>query len=147
MAPLIVLIVVSLVARALGWAGAGYVAAWPSAVAVGLAAMFLMTALTHFIPPERRAGLIAIVPPKIPAPAVAVTVTGLLELAGAIGLLVTPLRPAAAIGLGLLLVAMFPANIYAATEQRHPSAPHTPLVPRLAYQLIFLAACLIVTTA
>jgi uncharacterized membrane protein len=40
------------------------------------------------------------------------TITGLLELLGAIGLLVLQFRAAAAYCLAALLVALFPANVY-----------------------------------
>lgn len=151
MAPLVVLVVVTLVARVVGLLGVGYVDTFAESVAVGLAAMFVMTASAHFVEP-RRTGLIAIVPPAIPRPALAVTVTGVLELAGAIGLLVPPdavpgIRVAAAFGLALMLVAMFPANIFAARERRHPDAPHTPLPLRTAIQAVFLAATLVVLWA
>ena len=143
MAPLIVLIVVTGISRLLGALGVAFVDSWSAAVALGLAAMFLMTALTHFREP-RRAGLVAIVPPRLPGPALIVTATGVLELAGAIGIVLPATRTLAAICLGLLLIAKFPANVYAAGAPRHPSAPTTPIVRRTVYQLIFLAACVIV---
>src|SRR5690606_25233910 len=67
MAPLLTLLLVTLLARGVGALGVGYVATWPDAVAVGLAAMFLLTASAHWTQP-RRDGLIAIVPPSLPAP-------------------------------------------------------------------------------
>lgn len=151
MAPLIALVTVTLVARLLGWLGVespAYTTTWPGSAAVGLAAMFLVAASAHVLP-RRRAGLVAIVPPKVPAPAAFVTVTGGLEVAGAIGLLLPPglipgIRAAAAIGLGLLLLAMFPANVYAAGRRRHPDAPDTPLMRRTVMQLIYLGAVIIV---
>lgn len=144
MAPLIALVVLTLAARLIGWLGIPYVDTWPEALAVGLAGMFALTASAHFTP-TRRAGLVAIVPPAVPAAALVVTVTGVLEIAGAAGLLVSPewiagLRMAAAIGLSLMLVAMFPANVYAAGHPRHPDAPHTPIVPRTILQIVFVAA-------
>jgi len=45
-----------------------------------------------------------------------VTLTGILEIAGAIGLLIPATARLAAIGLTLLLIAMFPANIRAARK-------------------------------
>jgi uncharacterized membrane protein len=144
MAPLIVLIVVTAVLRLLGWlTGLDGIDSWPAATAYGLAAMFVMTSIIHFVP-RRRAGLVAIIPPSIPAAGVVVTVTGVLELAGAAGLLLPQTRVLAAACLGLLLLAMFPANVYAAGAQRHPDAPHTPIVPRTIYQLVFLAAVAVV---
>ena len=84
MAPLIALLVGSIAARLVGWLGVGYVNSWTAAVAVGLAAMFVLTGVAHFAPPMRR-DLIAIVPPRLPAPGLLVTVTGVLELLGAVG--------------------------------------------------------------
>ncbi|GAA5037262.1 hypothetical protein ACFQRL_13395 [Microbacterium fluvii] len=148
MAPLVTLVVVTAAARLVGLTGVTYVDTWPEALAVGLAAMFLLTASAHFARP-RRAGLIAIVPPAIPRPGLVVTATGLLEIAGAIGLLVSPtwiagIRTAAAICLALLLLVLFPANVYAARARRHPDAPHTPLVPRTLMQVAFVAAAVVV---
>ncbi|MUM31210.1 DoxX family protein, partial [Mycolicibacterium sp. CBMA 361] len=119
MAVLLALVLGSLAARIAGWLGVGYVNSWPSAVAVGLALMFVMTGAAHFAPGMRR-DMIAIVPPRLPSPALLVTITGLLELLGAAGLLFPPTRVAAAICLFLLMLAMFPANIYAS---RMPDAP------------------------
>ena len=78
MAPLITLVLVTLLARGVGALGVEYVATWPGAVAVGLAAMFLLTASAHWTQP-RRDGLIAMVPPALPRPALLVTVTGVLD--------------------------------------------------------------------
>ena len=53
MAVLIVtLILGTLAARLIGWLGVDYVDSWPKAVAVGLAAMFVMTGVAHFVNPH-----------------------------------------------------------------------------------------------
>ncbi|HUO39426.1 MAG TPA: hypothetical protein VMU34_16990, partial [Mycobacterium sp.] len=65
MVPAIVLVAVTLAARLAGWLGLPYADGWPSAIAVGLSAMFFVTGVAHFTPP-RRDGLIAIVPPRLP---------------------------------------------------------------------------------
>ena len=111
MAPLIALVLGTLGARVVGWLGVDYVSGWPSAIAVGLAAMFVVTGIAHFVNPLRR-DLIAIVPPRLPAPGLLVTVTGVLELLGAAGLLYPPTRVAAAVLLGLMMVDMFTSNVY-----------------------------------
>jgi uncharacterized membrane protein len=81
------------------------------------------------------------VPPAFPRPEVLVTMTGLLELLGAIGLLFQPVAPLAAAGLALLLLAMFPANVHAARAGvTIGGRPATALVPRTLLQLVFLAA-------
>jgi uncharacterized membrane protein/heme-degrading monooxygenase HmoA len=121
-------------------------ASWPLALRGGLAAMFLTTGTTHFV--GLRDDLIAMVPPALPAPELLVTVTGVLELAGALGLLMTPTAAWAGGGLALLLVAMFPANVHAATSGLAlGGAPATPLGPRTAMQLLYLAAAVAVAVS
>lgn len=73
-----------------------------------LAGLFVTAGVAHFVSP---AWFIAIVPPALPNPALLVALSGAAELAGGVGLLVAPVRRAAAVGLIALLVAVFPANI------------------------------------
>jgi uncharacterized membrane protein len=143
MAPLITLLVGSIAARIAGWAGVDYVGTWTQAVAVGLAAMFVLTGVAHFAPPL-RAALIAIVPPQLPAPGLLVTVTGVLEFLGAVGLLVPTTRVAAAVCLLLMMLAMFPANIYAARMPNPPMSMTTQLPLRTAEEVVYLAAAIVV---
>ncbi|GAA2814458.1 DoxX family protein [Saccharopolyspora taberi] len=137
MAPLIILLVVTLVLLAAGAAGVRGLRPWPVAVRGGLAAMFVATGLAHFV--GLRAELVNMVPPWLPAPELLVTITGVLELAGAAGLLWKPTAPWAAGGLTALLIVMFPANVHAALEGIGLSTGDQ-LVPRTAMQLVFLAA-------
>src|SRR4051794_41764951 len=113
MAVIIALIAGTLVARFVGWLGMDYVDSWPQAAAVGLAAMFVMTGVAHFVPAMRR-DMIAIVPPLLPAAGALVTITGVLELVGAAGLLYPPTRVAAGGCLVVLMLGMFPAKAHAA---------------------------------
>lgn len=53
-------------------------------------------------------------PPFLPWPGALVAISGVAEILGAIGLLLPPLQRPAAYGLAVLLVAIFPANIYMA---------------------------------
>ncbi|MBV8294202.1 MAG: DoxX family protein [Mycobacterium sp.] len=137
------LLVGSIAAGIVGWAGVDYVGTWTKAVAVGLAAMFVLTGAAHFAQPLRPA-LIAIVPPQLPAPGLLVTVTGVLELLGAVGLLVPTTRVAAALCLLLLMLAMFPANIYAARMPNPPTSMTTQLPLRTAEEVVYLAAAIVV---
>ncbi|MFI6365928.1 DoxX family protein [Nocardia sp. NPDC050630] len=138
MAPLVVLIVIAGLARFIGWLGnLGWLDSWPHAAALGLAAMFALTSSAHFVEPKRGA-LIAMVPPRLPNPAGWVTFTGLLEIGGAIGLLIPPVAKLAAAGLILLLIVMFPANIRAARSDIGIKTMPLPL--RTVVQLIFLGA-------
>ncbi|GAA1761224.1 DoxX family protein [Kocuria aegyptia] len=115
----------------------------PLALRGGLAVMFLVTGVSHFA--GLRQDLVAMVPPVLPHPELLVTVTGVLELAGAIGLLVPWTSAWAAGGLALLMVAMFPANVYAATAGLTLAGePATALLPRAAMQLLYIAAAVAV---
>jgi uncharacterized membrane protein len=143
MAPLITLLAAGVAARIVGTLGVDYVGNWPKAIAVGLAAMFVLTGVAHFAPPLRR-DLIAIVPPALPAPDVLVSITGVLELLGAAGLLLLPTRVPAAVCLLLLMLAMFPANIYAARMHNPPASMTTRLPMRVAEEIVYLAAAVVV---
>jgi uncharacterized membrane protein len=141
MVPLIVMLVSWAASRFAGFAGLWpQTDSWSGALRIALAAMFVFTAGSHFHP-RMRQDLIRMVPATLPAPALLVTVTGLLELAGAIGLLVPQAVPAAAYGLMALLVAMFPANVRAAREGLSIAGRGAmPLVWRLPLQLFWIAA-------
>lgn len=139
MIPLIVLAAVTLVARAAGRLGAPGARDWAGAMRVGLAVMFFFTAAAHFN--SMRPDMIAMVPPFVPSPGLMVTFTGICEMLGAIGLLVPRTRRIAALALILLLLAVLPANIYAAQAGvTLRGAPPTPMIPRIALQLLFIAA-------
>ena len=103
MAPLIVQILSMLVARAF--------TNWRDAARIGLAVMFAFTASSHFS--SLSHDLAAMIPPPFTGSLWVIYVTGVLELAGAIGLLTRKWRRRAAICLALLLIALFPANVYA----------------------------------
>jgi uncharacterized membrane protein len=143
MVPFIALVLGTFVARLVGRLGVDYVGSWPAAIAVGLAAMFLVTGIAHFVNPLRR-DLIAIVPPRLPSPGLLVTVTGVLELLGAVGLLYPPTRVAAAISLGVMMLAMFPANVYASRMPSPPESMTTRLPLRTVEQIVFVGAALVV---
>ena len=140
MAPLIVMLAAWLAARLIGLA-----VMWPQAdswgaLRIALAAMFLFTAVSHFHP-RTRPDLIRMVPASLPAPPLLVTATGVLEILGAVGLLVPQAQPAAAYGLMALLVAMFPANVQAARKGLTIAGRRaTPLFWRLLLQLFWIAA-------
>ena len=137
MAPLVILVLVTLAVAGLRAVGVTRVPAWPFAVRCGVAAMFVATGLAHFV--GMREELIAMVPPAIPAPGLVITVTGVLELAGAVGVLWRRTALWAAAGLTAMLVGMFPANVYAAEKGLSPSFGDA-LLPRTLMQLVFLAA-------
>jgi uncharacterized membrane protein len=144
MAVIVTLVFGTLGARLTGRLGGwGYVDTWPSAIAVGLAAMFVLTGVAHFVNPLRR-DMIAIVPPRLPVPALMVTITGVLELMGAAGLLYPPTRVAAAVCLLLLMLVMFPANVYASRMPNPPKSMQARLPLRTAEEAVFVGAALVV---
>lgn len=73
-----------------------------------MAAFYLAAGLLHLARPD---SFLPIVPGWVPAPREVILLTGLAEIAGAIGLLVPRLRRAAGIGLALYALCVFPANI------------------------------------
>jgi uncharacterized membrane protein len=143
MAVIITLVLGTLGARLVGLLGVDYVGSWPQAVAVGLAAMFVVTGMAHFVNPLRR-DMISIVPPRLPAPGLLVTITGVLELAGAVGLLYPPTRVAAAVCLFVLMLVMFPANIYASRMPDPPKSMTSRLDVRTVEEILYLAAAVVV---
>jgi uncharacterized membrane protein len=112
--------------------------AWTS-LRLALAGMFLLTASAHW--GRRRVDLVRVVPPAFPAPEFLVTVTGLMELAGAVGLMFATTAPYAAIALVALLVAVFPANVHAAREGLSIGGRRVVgLLPRALLQLVFIGS-------
>lgn len=73
-----------------------------------LSALFVFAGAMHFVIPAAYA---SIIPGWVPFPFEMVYVTGVAEIAGGIGLLLERFRRAAAIGLIMLLIAVFPANV------------------------------------
>jgi uncharacterized membrane protein len=138
MVVLAVLIVSLLVARLLGALGIDALASWPAASRVGLAAMFLFTALAHFN--SMRHDLARMLPPIVPRRLGVVYFTGVCEILGAIGLLLPSTRTYAAAALILFLIAVLPANIHAARAGvTLRTKPATPLIVRIPMQLFFIA--------
>jgi uncharacterized membrane protein len=74
-----------------------------------LAALFVGAGLLHFLHPETY---LRIMPPALFAPRLLVLLSGVAEIAGGLGLLLPATRRWAAWGLLVLLLAVFPANIY-----------------------------------
>ncbi|MBD5787669.1 DoxX family protein [Cellulosimicrobium terreum] len=140
----LVLLVVTAVTRGLGALGVDVLDDWRTALCCGLAALFLVTASGRLVPHVRH-DLEAMVPARLPAPALLVAVTGALEALGAVGLLVPATSNLAAGCLALLLVAMTPANVWAARQGASLAGrPVTPVGRRMAEQVLYLLACVAV---
>lgn len=139
MEPLIALIVVTLAFLLTGAAGVRRMRTWPVALRAGVFAMFVLTGTVHFV--WMREEIIGMVPSGMPNPGLIVSITGVLELLGAVGMLWRRTAPWAAGGLSLLLIAMFPANVHYALSGL-ATAPEDALVPRTLMQIAFLSATL-----
>lgn len=138
MAPLVVLVVVTLLARLAGQLGAASLRSWQAAARVGVAVMLCFTAAAHFN--DMRGDLVRMVPPAVPHPELMVTLTGICEVLGAVGLLIPRTRRAAAIALILFLLAVLPANVHAARSGLTIGGmAATALWPRIALQILFIA--------
>lgn len=86
---------------------------------------------------------VRIVPPYLPRPLELVWISGLLEIAGGCALLLPSLRRSGGLGLVLLLLAVFPANIYMATHDVPFGSTRLPWwghLIRLPLQFALLAA-------
>lgn len=88
-------------------------AAHEAAAAWGLGLLFLFTASGHFVQAE---AMTLMLPPWVPQRLALVHATGVLEIAIAIGLFTRRWRTAAAFAAAAVLVAFFPANVYAALQ-------------------------------
>ncbi len=105
---------------------------------VAASLLFATSGTLHFAKP---AVYQQIVPPGLPNASALVAISGAAEIAGAIGLSFPLTRRAAAFGLIVLLVAVFPANIYMAVAHEHfaPVAPAWLLFARLPLQAGLIA--------
>ncbi len=76
-----------------------------------LAAVFVASGVLHFVLPNTY---VRIVPPIFPHKTALVLISGAAEILGGVGLLIPSIRRLSGYGLALLLIAVFPANIYMA---------------------------------
>ena len=98
-----------------------------------LAILFIVAGSLHFlITPV----YVSIMPSYLPAPTLLVQMSGVAEMLGGLGLLISTTQPAAAWGLILLLIAVMPANLNMALHSSHwPGIPVWLLWARLPLQL------------
>ena len=104
---------------------------------VALAVFFVGAGVNHFANPGFY---VRITPPSLPAPLALVYISGFFEVLGGIGVLVPRVRSAAGWGLILLLIAVFPANLYMVIHpERFSDIPAAALYLRLPLQAVFIA--------
>ena len=109
------------------------------ALSLGLIALiFVGAGVMHFVRPQP---FVRIVPPFLPFPLGLVYLSGVAEILGGVGVLVPALRAWAGIGLIVLLVAVFPANVYMALAPERAGMGIAPvwLWLRLPLQFVLIA--------
>lgn len=105
---------------------------------VFLAASIILAGTLHFVIPDP---FVKIVPSSLAHPLALVYISGVFEILGGIGLLLPPVSQAAAWGLILLFIAVFPANINMAVN--HIDLPGIPDSSVLRWGRLPLQAVLI----
>jgi len=102
-----------------------------------IGALFVVAGAAHFAMPGVYE---KIVPPYLPDKRRLVEISGAFEILGGIGAFVPATRRPAGWGLIALLIAVFPANVYMATEAagRFASLPRWALYARLPLQLLLI---------
>lgn len=137
MVSLLVLVISFLLLRGVGLLGVERLSSWRAAGRGALAVMFLFTGTSHFT--SMKYDFAAMIPPPLPNDLWVIYLSGVFEIAGAIGLLIPRTRKLAGTCLVLLLVALFPANVYAALSEvplRGEAA--TPLWIRTPMQVLYI---------
>jgi uncharacterized membrane protein len=112
-----------------------------------LAILMIFVGVSHFVSPEP---FMDIVPSYLPSPKALVLISGFFEVLGGLGLLLKATRRAAGIGLVLLYIAVFPANLYSAMYHVAPGGLEiSPVLlwARLPFQFLFIAWALWVSKA
>jgi len=107
---------------------------------IAAAVMFVLIGMMHLATPRK---LTYMIEGWLPYALELVLISGVLEIVFGIGLLVPAVRSYAAWGLILLLIVMFPANIYVAVKQL-PAPGGLPAKPwytwsRLVFQPVYIA--------
>ena len=108
---------------------------------------FIGMGINHFRPRAAR-GMARMIPPRlhregILKPINLVYFTGACEIAGGIGVLIPILSPIAAVALAVFLVAVFPANAYAAAHRERFGRAAFPFWPRLIAQIVLIGLVLV----
>ena len=106
--------------------------------------LFVAAGGMHFARPRMYE---SIMPPFLPAHGALVALSGAFEILGGAGVMLPATRAAAGWGLIALLIAVFPANIYMASDAKFTAiAPRWALFARLPLQFVLIywiyAACI-----
>lgn len=115
---------------------------WRLVLCALLGILYLVAGIMHLFATD---GFVAIVPPWVPEPALVVVVTGMLEIAAAVGLFIPRLKALAGGMLALYAVCVFPANLHHAINDISAGGVHLGWWyhgPRLAFQPVLVWAAL-----
>ena len=141
MAPLFILVISFILLRGVGALGVRRLSSWREAGLIAVVITFVFTGATHFT--AMKHDYAAMLPGPLSGNLGIIYLSGVLEIAGALGLLVPRTRRLAGICLALYLVAVFPGNVYAAVnEVPFRGEPPTPLWLRTPIQLFFIGMVL-----
>ena len=137
MVSLFVLLASFIILRGVGLLGVERLSSWRGAGRGALVIMFLFTGTSHFT--SMKYDFAAMIPDPLPNGLWVIYLTGVFEIAGAVGLLIPQTRKLAGICLILLLVAMFSANVNAALNEIPLGGQDpTPLWLRTPIQLLYI---------
>jgi uncharacterized membrane protein len=137
MVSLFILVASFIILRGVGFLGVKRLSSWRAAGRGALVIMFLFTGTSHFT--SMQYDFAAMIPDPLPDGLWVIYLTGVFEIAGAIGLLIPQTRRLAGICLVLLLVAMFSANVNAALNGIPLGGQDpTPLWLRTPMQLLYI---------
>jgi uncharacterized membrane protein len=101
-----------------------------------LALFMIVGGINHFLNADFY---LRMMPPYIPAPGFMVALSGVIEVALGIGLLIPRTRVLSAWGIVALLIAVFPANLHMYINRHQwPEVPPVLTLMRLPLQLLFI---------
>jgi uncharacterized membrane protein len=137
MISLFVLVISFILLRGLGGLGVKRLSSWKETGRIALVIMFLFTGTSHFT--SMKYDFAAMIPDPLPDGLWVIYLTGVFEIAGAIGLLLPQTRRLAGLCLVLLLVARFSTNVNAALNEISLGGQDpTPLWLRTPMQLLYI---------
>lgn len=111
---------------------------WQHSLRLAVAVVFVTTGIAHFT--ELKHDMLAMLPSPFPKQMWIIYATGLLEFAGAIGILIPRFAKLTGICLIVFLICVFPANINAALNDiPFNGRPATPLLLRTFIQVLLIS--------
>lgn len=110
---------------------------WQHSLRLAVAVVFVITGIAHFT--ELKYDMLAMLPSPVPKQMWIIYATGLLEFAGAIGILIPRFAKLTGVCLIVFLICVFPANINAALNDiPFNGRPATPLFLRTFIQVLLI---------